>query len=68
VIQQINQSTAIPLVKSSPTATDGIITVFQLNQLLFGLLIILFLLFESRGLAAVWNRAKRYVRAWPFPS
>ncbi|HZJ26473.1 MAG TPA: branched-chain amino acid ABC transporter permease [Acidimicrobiia bacterium] len=61
VIQQINQSVAIPFVKSSPTATDGVITVFQLNQLLFGLLIIVFLLFESRGLAAVWQRAKRYV-------
>ena len=68
VIQQISQSSAIPFVKSSPTATKGIVTVFQLNQLLFGLLIILFLLFESRGLAAVWNRAKRHVRSWPFPS
>ena len=68
VIQQINQSIAIPFVKSSPTATDGVITVFQLNQLLFGVLIILFLLFESRGLAAVWQRAKRYVVSWPFPS
>ncbi len=68
VIQQINQSIAIPFVKSSPTATDGVITVFQLDQLLFGVLIIVFLLFESRGLAAVWQRAKRYVVSWPFPS
>ena len=68
VIQQINQSIAIPFVKSSPTASDGVITVFQLNQLLFGVLIIVFLLFESRGLAAVWQRAKRYVVSWPFPS
>jgi branched-chain amino acid transport system permease protein len=49
VIQQINQSNAIPFVKSSPTATDG-------------------LMFESRGLAAVWQRAKGYVASWPFPS
>jgi branched-chain amino acid transport system permease protein len=68
VIQQINQSNAIPFVKSSPTATDGLITVFQLNQLLYGVLIVLFLLFESRGLAAVWQRAKGYVASWPFPS
>ncbi|HEY3724076.1 MAG TPA: branched-chain amino acid ABC transporter permease [Acidimicrobiia bacterium] len=68
VIQQANQSIAIPLVKSSPTATDGIVTVFQLNQLLYGLLIVLFLLFESRGLAAVWQRAKAFVTSWPFPS
>ena len=68
VIQQINQSVSIPLIKSGPTATDGLITVFQLDQLLYGLLIVLFLLFESRGLAAVWQRAKAYVASWPFPS
>jgi branched-chain amino acid transport system permease protein len=45
-----------------------VITVFQLNQLLFGILIVAFLMFESRGLAAVWQRAKRYVVSWPFRS
>jgi branched-chain amino acid transport system permease protein len=68
VIQQVNQSVSIPLIKSSPTATDGLLTVFQLDALLYGVLIVVFLLFESRGLAAVWQRAKAYVASWPFPS
>ena len=33
---------------------------------IFGLVIILFLIFEPRGLARVWQRAKDYFRLWPF--
>ena len=32
----------------------------------FGLVIILFLIFEPRGLARVWQRMRDYVRLWPF--
>jgi branched-chain amino acid transport system permease protein len=32
----------------------------------FGLVIILFLVLEPRGLARMWARAKDYVRLWPF--
>jgi branched-chain amino acid transport system permease protein len=32
----------------------------------FGLVIVLFLLFEPRGLARLWQRMKDYVRLWPF--
>ncbi len=32
----------------------------------FGLVIVLFLLFEPRGLAHLWNRARDYFRLWPF--
>jgi branched-chain amino acid transport system permease protein len=32
----------------------------------FGLVIVLFLLFEPRGLDRIWRRAKDYVRFWPF--
>jgi branched-chain amino acid transport system permease protein len=45
---------------------DGFISVFSLNQAIFGLLIVLFLVFEPLGLAAVWLRVKAYFRAWPF--
>ena len=37
-----------------------------LNQIIFGALIVLFLVLEPRGLAAVWQRLKTYLRAWPF--
>jgi branched-chain amino acid transport system permease protein len=32
----------------------------------FGAVIVLFLLFEPRGLARIWQRAKDYFRLWPF--
>jgi branched-chain amino acid transport system permease protein len=33
---------------------------------LFGVVIVVFLLFEPRGLARLWQRAKDYFRIWPF--
>ncbi len=45
---------------------SGGITIFSLNQALFGLLIIVFLLVEPHGLAEIWRRIKRYFVAWPF--
>ena len=36
------------------------------EQVLYGLLIIAFLLIEPRGLAAVWLRLKAYFKTWPF--
>ncbi len=44
----------------------GGVTVFTLNQALFGLLIILFLIFEPMGIIEIWRRIKRYFLAWPF--
>jgi branched-chain amino acid transport system permease protein len=37
-----------------------------IEQVVFGLVIILFLLFEPRGLAQIWQRMKDYIRFWPF--
>lgn len=42
------------------------LTVFQLNQAIYGLLIVVFLVLEPRGLAAVWLRVKAYFKSWPF--
>lgn len=33
---------------------------------IFGLIIILFLIFEPRGLARIWERIRDYFRLWPF--
>lgn len=57
-------SGSIPFVAQD--AGSGGLTVFQLNQVIFGLLIVFFLVIEPRGLAAVWLRMKAYFRAWPF--
>ena len=40
--------------------------VFQFETLLYGLLIVGFLIFEPRGLYGVWVRARNYWKAWPF--
>jgi branched-chain amino acid transport system permease protein len=37
-----------------------------IKLLIFGLTIVLFLVFEPRGLARIWQRAKDYFRLWPF--
>jgi branched-chain amino acid transport system permease protein len=41
-------------------------TVFQLQTMIFGLLIVLFLILEPRGLYGLWIRARNYFKAWPF--
>lgn len=37
-----------------------------IQNAVFGLIIIVFLIFEPRGLDRIWQRAKNYVRFWPF--
>jgi branched-chain amino acid transport system permease protein len=39
---------------------------FPLRDVVFGLLIVVFLIFEPHGLAEVWNRVKRFFSLWPF--
>jgi branched-chain amino acid transport system permease protein len=56
----------IPLVAKSATSHGFQITVFEFNQLVFGLLIVGFLVLEPRGLAALWLRIKAYFKTWPF--
>ncbi|WP_203337734.1 branched-chain amino acid ABC transporter permease [Nocardioides limicola] len=38
----------------------------HLEMIFFGLLIMLFLIFEPRGLDRIWQRTKDYFRFWPF--
>ena len=42
------------------------LSVFQLNLVLYGLLIILFLIFEPLGLYGIWIRIRNYWKGWPF--
>lgn len=44
----------------------GALNVFQLEGILYGLLIIGFLIFEPRGLYGIWLRARTYWKTWPF--
>ena len=51
---------------STAIGGTGLLNVFQLQRLLFGAMIILFLVVEPRGLFGVWIRVRNYFKAWPF--
>ena len=53
------------IVHTLPGVGPGL-SVFQLNQVLFGLLIILFMIFEPLGLYGIWVRIRNYWKGWPF--
>jgi hypothetical protein len=42
------------------------LSVFQLNLVLYGALIVLFLVFEPLGLFGLWLRIRNYWKGWPF--
>ncbi|MGH2753718.1 MAG: branched-chain amino acid ABC transporter permease [Actinomycetota bacterium] len=54
----------IPAISAS--ATGGFLTTQQLEQVIYGLLIIVFLIVEPRGLYGLWVRARNYWTRWPF--
>lgn len=66
VIDYTSRTNDLPFVSGDAGGRDGFVSVFSLNQALFGLLIIVFLLFEPLGMAAVWFRIKAYFKSWPF--
>lgn len=47
-------------------ASGGLLNVFQLQTIIFGALIILFITVEPRGLYGLWIRVSNYFRTWPF--
>ncbi len=47
-------------------STGGFLTVFQLQSIVYGLLIVVFLIAEPRGLYGLWLRIRNYFKAWPF--
>lgn len=46
--------------------SGGLLNVYQLQTILFGVLIVLFMTLEPRGLFGVWVRIRNYFKAWPF--
>jgi branched-chain amino acid transport system permease protein len=53
----------VPALSTSPTQFPN---VFQVESLLYGLLIIVFLIVEPRGLHGIWVRIRNYWASWPF--
>lgn len=58
-------ATDFGLINTQPGVGPGL-SVLQLNQVMYGLLIIGFLIFEPLGLYGVWLRVRNYWRGWPF--
>ncbi|MEE9297790.1 MAG: branched-chain amino acid ABC transporter permease [Acidimicrobiia bacterium] len=50
----------------SDSAVGGFVSAAQFEQILFGLLIVVFLIFEPLGLYGIWIRIRNYWKAWPF--
>jgi len=50
----------------STSPTGGLVTASQFEQIMFGGLIVGFLIFEPLGLYGIWIRLRNYWKAWPF--
>jgi len=50
----------------SESPTGGLVNLSQVEQLMFGGLIVGFLIFEPLGLYGIWIRIRNYWKAWPF--
>jgi branched-chain amino acid transport system permease protein len=53
------------LVNTQAGVAPGL-SIAQLNQVLYGLLIVGFLIFEPLGLYGIWLRIRNYWKGWPF--
>jgi branched-chain amino acid transport system permease protein len=59
-------SSATELIMNLKAFAGGALTVAPLREFVFGLAIVLFLIFEPRGLAEVWRVVRSSFRLWPF--
>jgi branched-chain amino acid transport system permease protein len=50
----------------SGVGQGALLNVFEIQSIIFGLLIILFVILEPRGLYGLWIRLRNYFKAWPF--
>ena len=48
-------------------APDAMSYLYPLRDIVFGAMIVAFLIFEPHGLAEMWNRVRRFFALWPFP-
>ncbi len=56
-----------PWISTDPALRDGgFINVFQLEAILYGALIVAFLVLQPRGLFGLWVKVRNYWKGWPF--
>lgn len=53
----------VPFLSGSPSEHPNI---FEFEQVMYGVLIVVFLLFEPRGLFGIWHRVRTYWKSFPF--
>lgn len=53
-------------ISTAPTAPGWPMSVFQWNFVIYGVLIVVFLIFEPLGLFGIWLRIRNYWKGWPF--
>jgi len=53
-------------VSTGTTSPGWPLSVFDWNQILYGVLIVVFLIFEPLGLYGIWVRIRNYWKGWPF--
>ena len=51
-----------------PNASEAMVMLAPVRTIVFGLLIVGFLVFEPHGLAEIWRRIRRFFHLWPFRS
>jgi len=49
-----------------PLGENAMLVLSPVRTIVFGLMIVLFLIFEPHGLAEVWRRIRRLFHLWPF--
>ena len=54
------------LVSVLPLSSNATLILSPVRTIVFGALIVLFLIFEPLGLAEVWKRMRRFFHLWPF--
>ncbi|MBA2673714.1 branched-chain amino acid ABC transporter permease [Ramlibacter sp.] len=67
VLLPILLSNMLPAIASVFGITVSIVTVSHAELIIFGALIVWFLIVEPHGLARLWSTGKQKLRLWPFP-
>jgi len=65
-VTRVLRSVELPSLDRYPDAGATGFTKGALSTIIYALLIIVFLVFEPRGLAGIWRRIQAYFKTWPF--
>jgi len=65
ILNEVLSSTA-QYFMNLPGLTSIALTIAPLREFIFGLAIVLFIIFEPRGLAEIWRIIRSSFRLWPF--